>query len=204
VAEARQLALAERKLQRNAEQLTDFLGGNAYRFPKTQTLFTDDRNSDMARQFLQSEAPDLVVTFATGLLRKRTFEIGRLGTINAHASLLPDYRGCWPEFWQMYDKAYTKTGITIHFIDEGVDTGDVVRRQSVPVSEDTDPFVHVNSRNHRPRPFHRFRNIRHHGRVVELCVVVSPAHDRTLGYRAKALNSRPGHWLGEQGEHAYS
>ncbi len=141
-AETRRLVLAERKLQRNAEQqLADFLDGNSHRFPKTQTLFTDDLNSDMAYQFLQREAPDLVVTFATGLLKKRTFESGRLGTLNAHTALLPDYRGAWPEFWQMYDQAYTKTGITIHFIDEGVDTGDIVHRQHVPVSEDTDPFV---------------------------------------------------------------
>jgi methionyl-tRNA formyltransferase len=136
------LVLAERKLQRNAEQqLADFLDGNSHRFPKTQTVLTDDVNSDMAYQFLQREAPDLIVTFGTGLLRKRTFEIGRLGAINAHTSLLPDYKGSWPEFWQIYDKAYAKTGITIHFIDEGVDTGDIVHRQPVPVSEDTDPFV---------------------------------------------------------------
>jgi folate-dependent phosphoribosylglycinamide formyltransferase PurN len=141
-AETRQLLLAERKLQRNAEQqLADCLGGHSHRFPKTQTLFTDDLNSDRAYQFLESEAPDLVVTFATGLLRKRTFETGRLGAINAHTSVLPDYRGAWPEFWQIYDQAYAKTGITIHFIDEGVDTGDIVHRHHVPVSEDTDPFV---------------------------------------------------------------
>jgi methionyl-tRNA formyltransferase len=141
-AETRQLVLAERKLQRNAEQqLVDCLGGKSCIFPKTQTVFTDDLNSDTAYQFLQSEAPDLVVTFATGLLRKRTFEIGRLGAINAHTSVLPDYRGSWPEFWQLYDQAYAKTGITIHFIDEGVDTGDIVHRQHVPVSEGTDPFV---------------------------------------------------------------
>ncbi|MET0213625.1 MAG: formyltransferase family protein, partial [Vicinamibacterales bacterium] len=116
-------------------------GGNSHKFPETQIVFTDDVNADVAYQFLQREVPDLVVTFATGLLRKRTFEIGRLGTLNAHTSLLPDYRGSWPEFWQVYDEAYAKTGITIHFIDEGVDTGDIVHRQHVQVSEDTDPFL---------------------------------------------------------------
>src|SRR5436190_8093626 len=122
--EARRLALAERKLQRKAEdRLSDFLGNNSHAFPDTKTVLTDNVNSEAAYQFLQGEAPDLVVAFATGILRKRTFKTGRLGTINVHTALLPDYRGFWPEFWQVYDKAYATTGITIHFIDEGLDTG---------------------------------------------------------------------------------
>jgi folate-dependent phosphoribosylglycinamide formyltransferase PurN len=140
-AEERLLERVERQLQRKAEQpLAEFLGDESRAFPRVKTLFTDDVNSDASAQFLKSQAPDLVVAFATGILRKPIFQAGRLGAVNAHTSLLPDYRGFWPEFWQVYDRAYTKTGISIHFIDEGVDTGDVVHTHHVPVSDSIDPF----------------------------------------------------------------
>ena len=140
--DARQLGLAEHRLQRRAERiLGGLLGQETRSFPDVRTIYTDDVNSDAAFEFLQNEHPDLMVAFATGILKKRTFDAARLGTINAHTSLLPDYRGFWPEFWQIYDKAYAKTGITIHFIDEGLDTGDIVFREHVPATHDTDPFL---------------------------------------------------------------
>src|SRR5262249_34499785 len=91
--ETRKLVFTERALRRNAErQLTEFLGADAKVFPKAEVLVTDNVNSDSAHQFLKRKAPDLVVAFATGLLRKETMEAGRLGSINAHTSLLPAYR----------------------------------------------------------------------------------------------------------------
>jgi folate-dependent phosphoribosylglycinamide formyltransferase PurN len=140
--DARQLGLAEHRLQRRADRiLGDLLGEETRSFPDVRTLYTDSVNSDAGFEFLQNERPDLTVAFATGILKKRTFDAARLGTVNAHTSLLPDYRGFWPEFWQIYDRAYAKTGITIHFIDEGLDTGDIVFREHVPATDDTDPFL---------------------------------------------------------------
>jgi folate-dependent phosphoribosylglycinamide formyltransferase PurN len=139
--EERELERLERRLQRNADRrLSAFLGDRSRAFPSVNTLLTDSANSDESQQFLKREAPDLVVVFASGLLRKPIFQAGRLGAVNAHTSVLPDYRGFWPEFWQVYDEAYGKAGISIHFIDEGVDTGDLVHTRHVAVRDGVDPF----------------------------------------------------------------
>lgn len=57
----------------------------------------------------------------------------RLGFLNLHSSLLPAYRGPVPVFWQLRDGA--PTGVTVHFMDEGLDTGDVVAQASVSLPD---------------------------------------------------------------------
>ena len=58
---------------------------------------------------------------------------------NLHISYLPYNRGAHPNFWSFYDN--TPTGVTIHLIDGGVDTGPIVRQQYVNFSKSDDTFV---------------------------------------------------------------
>ena len=57
-----------------------------------------------------------------------------LGCLNLHPSLLPAYRGPAPLFWQ-FRQGETRTGVTIHFMDEGVDTGDIVLQRPVTLPD---------------------------------------------------------------------
>lgn len=57
----------------------------------------------------------------------------RLGFLNIHPSLLPDYRGPTPRFWQLRDGA--PAGVTVHYLDEGLDTGDVAAQTAVPLPD---------------------------------------------------------------------
>ncbi|NLY60611.1 MAG: methionyl-tRNA formyltransferase [Clostridiales bacterium] len=75
---------------------------------------------------LESLAPDLIVTAAYGqILPKRILDIPPLGCINVHASLLPKYRGASPIQQAIMD-GEIKTGITIMYMDIGMDTGDII------------------------------------------------------------------------------
>ena len=53
----------------------------------------------------------------------------RLGFLNLHPSLLPAYRGPRPVYWQLRHQA--PTGVTVHYMDEGLDTGDVAAQRPV-------------------------------------------------------------------------
>ncbi len=55
------------------------------------------------------------------------------GFLNLHPSLLPDFRGPVPVFWQM--RAGAPTGVTLHVMDEGLDTGDIVAQTAVPLPD---------------------------------------------------------------------
>jgi folate-dependent phosphoribosylglycinamide formyltransferase PurN len=59
--------------------------------------------------------------------------------INAHTSILPEYRGSRSEFWQCYNEDYRNVGITIHFIDKGIDTGKILFQKQQQVGDNPDP-----------------------------------------------------------------
>jgi methionyl-tRNA formyltransferase len=79
--------------------------------------------------------PDLIVTAAFGqLLPKELLEAPQLGCINVHASLLPKYRGGAPIHQSIMD-GETETGVTIMYMVEKLDAGDIISQVTVPISE---------------------------------------------------------------------
>lgn len=80
--------------------------------------------------------PDVICVVAYGkILPKEILDIPKLGCINVHGSLLPKYRGAAPIQWAVLngDKV---TGITTMYMDEGMDTGDMILKQEVEIGED--------------------------------------------------------------------
>ncbi len=79
--------------------------------------------------------PDFIVVVAFGqILLKELLEIPKYGCINLHASLLPKYRGAAPINWSIID-GETKTGNTTMLMDEGIDTGDILLKDEVTISD---------------------------------------------------------------------
>ena len=80
--------------------------------------------------------PDVICVVAYGkILPKEILEIPKLGCINVHGSLLPKYRGAAPIQWAVLNGDKT-TGITTMYMDEGMDTGDMILKQEVEIGED--------------------------------------------------------------------
>jgi len=77
--------------------------------------------------------PDLFVIVAYGLiLSPELLRVPRLGALNVHASLLPDYRGASPIACAIED-GVAGTGVTTMWLDDGIDTGDMVLQRYVPI-----------------------------------------------------------------------
>lgn len=84
------------------------------------------------RKRLAALRPDMGVSAFFGhLLRRPVLDLMPRGCVNVHPALLPYNRGAYPNVWSIIDR--TPAGATIHFIDEGVDTGDVVAQREVAV-----------------------------------------------------------------------
>lgn len=91
---------------------------------------------EAAVEELRALAPDLIVVVAYGcILPPAVLSIPRFGAINIHASLLPRYRGAAPVQRAIIDQQ-EETGITLMQLDEGMDTGAIVRQVRVPLSPD--------------------------------------------------------------------
>jgi len=83
------------------------------------------RDPDFIKTVMQM-SPDLIITAAYGhIITQELLDIPSLGCINVHASLLPEYRGASPIQHAILD-GKTITGITIFFMDAGMDTGDII------------------------------------------------------------------------------
>ena len=80
---------------------------------------------------------DMFIVVAFRKLPKEVFSIPPQGTINLHASLLPDYRGAAPINWVLINNEKI-TGVTTFFIDERVDYGDIILTEKVVINDDDD------------------------------------------------------------------
>ncbi|MBD3304888.1 methionyl-tRNA formyltransferase [candidate division KSB3 bacterium] len=89
-----------------------------------------------ALETLREFAPDAIVVAAYGqILPESILEIPRLGCVNVHASLLPKYRGAAPIHWAII-RGEAETGITTMFMDQGMDTGDMLLQRAIPIAPD--------------------------------------------------------------------
>lgn len=89
--------------------------------------------SDAALEFIAQQQPDLVVTLFHQIVRHRLIRLPKLGVVNIHPGLIPEFRGIQPYFWELSEGA-GRAGPTLHFIDdEQIDTGRVLVRASYPV-----------------------------------------------------------------------
>jgi len=85
--------------------------------------------------------PDLIITAAYGqIVPKAVLDAPRLSCINVHASLLPKYRGGAPIHQAIIDGA-PETGVTIMYMDVGLDTGDMISQRSTPITDDDDTGI---------------------------------------------------------------
>jgi len=77
---------------------------------------------------------DLFIVVAFRMLPKVVWEIPRIGTFNLHASLLPQYRGAAPINWAVVN-GEKKSGVTTFFINENIDTGNILLQKEVSISD---------------------------------------------------------------------
>lgn len=83
-------------------------------------------NSPAFARMLSEFDPDVLLVSACPLLKPEIFEIPRLGTINVHRGIAPEYRGERTIFWPLYYREFDKLGVTLHRVDAGTDTGPIL------------------------------------------------------------------------------
>ncbi|MBD7914118.1 methionyl-tRNA formyltransferase [Clostridium sp. Sa3CUN1] len=94
------------------------------------------KNDIEAIEYLKELKPDFIIVVAFGqILTKEVLDIPKYGCINLHASLLPMYRGAAPLNWAII-KGEKKSGNTTMLMDVGLDTGDMLLKDEVEISED--------------------------------------------------------------------
>ncbi len=109
----------------------NFFQNDFYRSYADRVYVVDDFNGNDCERLLKEIRPDIIILGGTGIIRRHIIEIPGIGILNAHPGLLPDYRGNDVVAWAVYNG--DTPGATIYFIDEGVDTGDIVARGTIKI-----------------------------------------------------------------------
>jgi folate-dependent phosphoribosylglycinamide formyltransferase PurN len=113
----------------------------AYKFP---VVICGDQNSPRAVLHLKEWFPDLAIFTGGNILRERVLKVPRLGVLNSHLAVLPEIRGMSSPEWSLL--CGVPPGITIHFMDSGIDTGPVLLRHEFARVGDCDSLTDLRNR----------------------------------------------------------
>ena len=115
-----------------------------YKIPFTKV---SDLNDEHSLIFLREHSPDLVLFTGGGLIRKQILDVSGRGVLNAHMGLLPHYRGMDVVEWPFVENHHSdiEIGVTLHVMDQGVDTGPILMRRRIPIRSG-DTFERIRQR----------------------------------------------------------
>lgn len=99
---------------------------------------------------LRALQPDVIVNQAQNILKEEFLGIPTVGVLNRHNALLPRNRGRLTPFWVAY-RGESETGVSIHFVTEAIDAGDIVVQKRFPVTS-SDDFNSIAEENYRVAP----------------------------------------------------
>jgi methionyl-tRNA formyltransferase len=100
----------------------------------TVNKVNDQKSIDIITEF----NPDIIIQSGAGILLPSIFEIAKNGTLNIHHGLAPEIRGMQSTLWCLFHGLTDKLGVTCHYIDKNLDTGDIIKqyRYSYNIGDD--------------------------------------------------------------------
>ncbi len=113
----------------------------AYGFP---VVACGDQNSPRAVAQFKQWSPDLAIFTGGDILRDQVLNVPRLGVLNAHLALLPEIRGMSSPEWSLL--CGVPLGITVHFMDSGVDTGPILMRREFAGADGCDSLADLRNK----------------------------------------------------------
>lgn len=99
---------------------------------KIRIIKVKDLNSKKSENLLYRIQPDLILLLGTGIIRNNILGVPKIGTVHCHQGYLPRYRGVNTIEWSILndDDVY----ITTHFVNPGIDTGDILLRKKIDIN----------------------------------------------------------------------
>lgn len=106
------------------------------RIPQTITSWVYSANSQECRKLLQVLNPDVVVLGGTRILNSETLGCLKVPFLNIHAGITPLYRGVHGGYWALANNDPQNCGVTVHFVDTGIDTGNILVQATIEVTSE--------------------------------------------------------------------
>jgi len=116
---------------RGAPPLTHWENLKTYYGYSKEVITITNFNDLEFKKKLNSIEPDLIILGGARIIKQHIIETARIGVLNAHPGILPKYRGVDVIPWAIHNG--DDVGVSVHFVDPGVDTGIICRTQVIPI-----------------------------------------------------------------------
>lgn len=107
-------------------------------------------NNVQFREILTKLKPDIIINQSQSIIKKNILDIPTIGVLNRHNALLPKNRGRLTPFWVLFNEE-KETGVSIHFVEEGIDSGDIVVQKKYTIGNKAN-FNSIVQKNYRIAP----------------------------------------------------
>lgn len=111
------------RLERSEAEIAGLLFGRATPHVEATPIALAELHAPATLESLRALGPDVIVLSGAPVLRPELFGLARLGTVNLHYGVAPEYRGEDTLFWPLVRGDFDRLGVTLHTVDRGVDTG---------------------------------------------------------------------------------
>ena len=97
----------------------------------------NDLNDDKTLNFLKKQRPDIILSIGSQIVNESFLRIPSIGILNVHMGILPEYRGIGVTEWPIIEDRLEDVGlgITLHFMERGVDTGPIIMKKKFPIKK---------------------------------------------------------------------
>lgn len=143
------------------------------------TLKVDSINSHQVLKAFDEYLPDIGIVYGTAKVSEKIFSWPKLGLINAHGGILPEYRGLDTNLWAIYEGQPQNVGVTIHQIDRDLDTGDILKSGRIPLGRNLNIF-----------------NLRYHTTLICTELLLAVLNDLKKGQLTSRPQVSPGRYYG--------
>lgn len=107
------------------------------------TIKTENINSEKVLDFIVKNNPDLIIVHSTTIIKEKLLSVlHNKPIINFHIGITPNYRGLFGGYWAIYNGDKSNFGSTVHFLDEGIDTGKIISQKRISTTKDDNYYTY--------------------------------------------------------------
>ncbi|WP_242131028.1 formyl transferase [Aestuariivivens marinum] len=103
-------------------------------FDQSKIIRVNSINENKVIDEINKLNPDIVVVNGTRIISKNVLESTKAKFMNIHVGITPKYRGVHGGYWALVNNDYENCGVTVHLIDQGVDTGDIIYQDKIEIT----------------------------------------------------------------------
>jgi len=129
------------------EDIKNQFGLENNEIPLNKLINVNSVNSNECLEFLTDLNPDLIIVNGTRIINNKILNNVPALFINTHVGITPEYRGVHGAYWALVNNDIENCGVTVHKVDEGIDTGDLIVQSKINVTKNdnfvTYPYIQI-------------------------------------------------------------